>query len=230
MQPIDLTSPTKPTAPTLVTFLLDRTGSMEPIKSQTIEAFNAYLATLQAERDAKIEFSLIQFDSVSVDRICVGLPVRDVPLLTTKTYVPRGLTPLIDAAMETINAVERLLANRVDLTQRRDNPRVVICIQTDGQENASTRHTWNTLRETITAKQLAGWQFNFMGAGIDAYREASFMGVAHSHTVSYSTDSAHTHNVFVASASNTANFAAGRSSSTGYTGLQKREAGDDKTG
>jgi hypothetical protein len=222
MQPIDLTPPTKPTAVTLVTFLLDRTGSMEPIKSQTIEAFNAYLATLQAERDAKIEFSLIQFDSVSVDRICAGLPVRDVPLLTTKTYVPRGLTPLIDAAMETIHAVERLIAGR------KDNPRVVICIQTDGQENASTKHTWNTLRETITAKQLAGWQFNFMGAGIDAYRQASFMGVAHSHTVSYSTDSAHTHNVFVASASNTANFAAGRSSSTGYTGLQKREAGDDK--
>ena len=45
----------KPATRTLVAFLLDRTGSMEPIRDDTIGAFNAYLEGLQ-KGGAPIDF------------------------------------------------------------------------------------------------------------------------------------------------------------------------------
>ncbi len=54
---------------------------------------------------------------------------------------------------------------------------MVICIQTDGLENASTEHTWAELNLLIKEKAKLGWQFNFMGAGIDAYEQGRQMGI-----------------------------------------------------
>src|SRR5260221_14561392 len=77
---------------TLVTFLLDRTGSMEPIKDDTIGAFNAYLDGLQ-KAATSIDFTFVQFDSISIDKVCVGMPVAQVPRLDASTYQPRASTP-----------------------------------------------------------------------------------------------------------------------------------------
>src|SRR4051794_12591414 len=130
--------PAKPSS--LVTFLLDRTGSMQSCKDATIEGFNGYLAGLQAEPDADILFSLVQFDHfggrVQLEKVCVTTPVADVQPLNEETFVPRGGTPLIDAAYYTIRAVEAVVAIRTD------KPRIVVCIQTDGEENQSADHTW----------------------------------------------------------------------------------------
>src|SRR5262247_4061670 len=118
---------------TVVTFLLDRTGSMQSCKEATIEAFNAYLAALRTgDEPAAIEFTFLQFDSVSLDKICVAEDIHGVKPLTARTYEPRAATPLVDAAFKTIKAVEYAL------TKRSDKPKIVICIQTDGFENAST--------------------------------------------------------------------------------------------
>ena len=127
---------------TLVTFLLDRTGSMEAIRDDTIGGFNAYLDGLKGDGEADIEFTLIQFDSVSIDKICVAVPIAKVDKLTRETYQPRASTPLIDAAVKTINAVEASL-----LTD--PAAKVVICFQTDGQENSSTEHTWAELNALV---------------------------------------------------------------------------------
>ncbi len=94
---------------TLVTFLLDRTGSMEAIRDDTIGGFNAYLDGLKGNGSADIDFTLVQFDSVSIDKIHVAVPVAAIPKLTRDTYQPRASTPLIDAAVKTINAVEASL-------------------------------------------------------------------------------------------------------------------------
>jgi hypothetical protein len=205
----------------LITFLLDKSYSMTAIKAATIEAFNGYLTGLQAERDAEIDFTFLLFDSISIDKVCVAEPVAKVPLLTNASYQPRGGTPLIDAAVATIQAVDASLASRSD------NPRVVICIQTDGEENQSSLHTWEELRGLITTKQAAGWQFNFLGAGIDAYQQAAKMGVAATSTMSYnSADAIQTKAAFAASASNTTAFAAARSDNTAYTIAQRTASGD----
>ncbi len=110
---------------TLVTFLLDRTGSMEAVRGDTIGGFNTYLDTLKGDGSADVAFTLVQFDSMSIDKICVAEPVARVAKLTRDTYQPRASTPLIDAAYKTIEAVEASLVSR-------PAEKVVICIQTDG--------------------------------------------------------------------------------------------------
>ena len=98
---------------------------MQSIKDDTIGAFNAYLGTLQ-KKGGGIEFSFLQFDSISIDKICVNRPVAEVAPLTDETFQPRGSTPLIDAAYATIEAVGEAVA-------KPKAPKVVICIQTDGR-------------------------------------------------------------------------------------------------
>ena len=82
---------------TLVTFLLDETGSMESIKDDTIGGFNSYLGSLKAEA-APIDFTLIKFDSRRIEKVCVAVPVSQVAELTMESYQPGASTPLIDAA------------------------------------------------------------------------------------------------------------------------------------
>jgi hypothetical protein len=208
----------------LVTFLLDRTGSMESIKDDTIGAFNAYLGGLKQGAE-DIDFTFVQFDSQSLDKVCVRQPIAKVDALNDATYQPRAATPLIDAAYKTIKAVEKSLNGEVDKIK------VVICIQTDGHENASTEHTWADLNALIKEKTAAGWQFNFMGAGIDAYDQGARMGIMAESTVSYdSSDRAATMDVFASSASNTRAFASGLSASTSYSAAQKSSAGDKFVG
>jgi hypothetical protein len=203
---------------TVVAFLLDRTGSMEHIRDDTIGAFNAYLQALQ-EGDEDITFSLLLFDSVSIDKICTNVPVKDVERLSRETYVPRAWTPLIDAAYKTIKAVEAYVEGKGD--------KVVICIQTDGDENSSTEYTWQDLNDLIKEKTAAGWQFNFMGAGLDAYKQGQRMGISVGQTMSYDhSDLAATRAAFVSNARNTSRYASGMSANTVYSAEQKQRAGD----
>lgn len=205
---------------TLVTFLLDRSGSMDAIKAATIEAFNAYLDTLKAGGDG-IEFSFLQFDTQSLDKICVNEPVTKVQGLTPLTYQPRGGTPLIDAAYKTIKAVESALPSR------KDKPKIVVCIQTDGEENQSTEHTWESLSALVKAKIADGWQFNFMGAGIDAYAQGAKMGIAAMSTMSYDPSKVQTTlAAFAASAHNTMSYASGDAANTDYSFVQRGASGD----
>jgi hypothetical protein len=212
------TVPTPPTS--LVTLVLDKSGSMLFGKESTISAFNAYVGGLQEAVDAKILFSFLQFSSLGIDKVCAGVPVSDVRPLTDETYLPMGNTPLIDAAVLTIRAVEKLAATL-------DEPKIVVCIQTDGQENCSTQYTWEDLNGLVAAKTALGWQFNFMGAGIDAYAQGAKMGIGAMNTMSYdNADAAATNAAFHASASNHVMFARGMSSNTAYSGAQRAASGD----
>lgn len=208
------------TQTTLVAFLLDRTGSMESVKAQTIAGFNAYLAGLQGE-DADISFSLIQFDSASIDVLYANAPVATVAPLTDASYQPRASTPLIDAAVKTIRAME------VALAERPGQPKVVVTFQTDGEENCSTEHDWIELNLLVKEKIKQGWQFNFLGAGIDAYQQGSRMGLSHEAVVSYDKeDMAATQAVFSARAARTRSYAAGAEATMDIPMMEKRAAGD----
>jgi hypothetical protein len=210
---------TKTPRTTLVTFLLDRSGSMGLIRDDTIGAFNTYLDGLK--KDPGIRFSFLQFDSVSIDTLQKNIPIEQAPPLNHETFEPRGTTPLIDACVKTVRAVE-------DALKRHDHkPKVVVCFQTDGQENASREHSWEELTDLVKEKIAEGWQFNFMGASIDAYSQASQMGLSAAQTMSYDSRSREASRAsFEASAANTVAFARGISASTSYSIDQKRASGD----
>jgi hypothetical protein len=205
---------------TLVAFLLDRTGSMENIKNDTIGSFNAYIGGLKSG-DEDIQFVFSQFDSERGTSVSPRQSIKEVPLLTQETYYPRGGTNLIDAAYQTIQNISEFVQTQMT------KPRVIICVQTDGEENASTKYTWEQLNSLVKAKQELGWQFNFMGAGIDAYKQANRMGIASIHTMSYNhLDEVATHNAFAATARNHGMYASGASASTEYSNKQRLDAGD----
>ncbi len=203
---------------TLVTFLLDETGSMESIKDDTIGGFNSYLASLKAE-SAAIDFTLIKFDSRRIEKVCVATPVAQVKELDAASYQPGATTPLIDAACKTIKAVEKSLIGAT--------PKVVICIQTDGDENASTEHTWDELNALIKEKTAAGWQFNFLGTGIDAYAAGSRMGVAAMATMASGRTPQHVRASYASLGTVTADFAAGRAESTHMPMSARAASGDE---
>ena len=208
---------------TLVTFLLDRSGSMENGKGATIDAFNSYISSMQEERSDgfKCEFTFLTFDDISLDKIHVCEPIRNVNRLNIHTYQPRGGTPLIDSCMQTILALED------SLRSRDDNPKIVVCFQTDGAENMSRKYRTDELKRKIETCQAKGWQFNFMGAGLDGYSIATQMGIGHANTMSYDRhDYGRTLQAFAANAVNTRNYGIGATGSTAYMMSQRADAGD----
>jgi len=164
---------------TVVSFLLDETGSMESIKDDTIGGFNQYLDTLATDHPGKIEFTLVKFDSNKIEKVCVGVPLEQVEKLSNHNYKPGAGTPLIDAAYKTITATRELVE------KRDDRPNVTVVMQTDGHENASTEHTNDDLFALIKDLTAKGWMFMFLGAGIDAYDQAGKWGISQATTVSY---------------------------------------------
>jgi len=206
----------------IVTFLLDRSGSMACIKDATLEGFNGYLSGLQAEKDADIDFTLLTFDDLSIDKVHVAVPVKQAQFLNESTYLPRGGTPLVEACIKTITAVEEAVK------KRSDKPKVTICFQTDGHENASgAEYTNEALKSLVERKQAEGWQFNFLGSGIDVYSVAGKYGFSYGNTMSYdSTSLASTREAFASTAANAASFSAGRAKSTLYSMKDKAASGD----
>ena len=208
---------------TLVTLLLDRSSSMEEIKQETIEGVNSYFHHLRGGGD-DVRLSLVLFDSpwpgthIELEKVFVGQKISKVRNLTSADFVPRGGTPLRDAIYRTIRAVELSIVGK--------DVKVVIAIQTDGKELNSQEITWAGVRNLITEKEAQGWQFNFMGAGLDAYEEGQKLGLSTANIMAYGKDLEKTRAAFSATAIATRSFVSGSSESTSYSAEQKAAAGD----
>lgn len=219
-----MTTPAPETPPqkTLVTLLLDRSGSMQSVRDDTVGAINAWLEELR-RTEAEMRFSLVLFDKdrggVDLQKLHVAVPIREVPDLRPDQFRPRGVTPLLDAACTTIRAVRESLEGR-------DDVKVIFAIQTDGQENASRENGWEDLRALISECEGAGWQFTFMGCGIDAYGQGARMGIRSENTVSYGKDPLATRAAFLSTAQNVAEYASGTRAEVSYSLDQKRRSGD----
>ncbi len=158
-----------------VTFVLDRSGSMELIKNDTMGGFNSYVDGLKRDKPCT-EFTLILFGGNDVEVRHRAVPISTVPPLTAAAYVPNGGTPLIDACYKAILATkERAPAGS----------HVVVVIQTDGEENESHQYTQAQLAQLVKDQTAAGWLFLFLGAGIDAFKTAGNFGISGAHTMSY---------------------------------------------
>ncbi len=133
-----------------ITFILDRSGSMESMRTDAIGGFNAYLKEQKA-RPGACHFTLIQFDDV-VDLLHAG-PIADCNELTAAIYQPRGSTALLDAVGRAISDAERRPGLKT------------IVVLTDGQENASKEWTWETIGARMKELQeKQKWDFVFIGS------------------------------------------------------------------
>jgi hypothetical protein len=101
----------------------------------------------------------------------VAEPIADVKPLKDADYAPHASTPLIDAAVKIIKATDEAV------DRRGDDPNVVIVMQTDGEENVSVEYNRADLAALVKEKEAAGWEFVFLGAGLDAFDAARAAGV-----------------------------------------------------
>ena len=160
---------------THITVILDRTGSMESIRDDTIGGFNTFLKQ-QKEESGTATLTLIQFDSQDPYEVIHRFkPIADVAELTRLTYVPRASTPLLDAMGRGINDLEASVGS----LKEEDRPeKVVLVVVTDGQENASQEFTRKQILEMIkTREEKDGWQFVFLSADLAAIRDAYDLGI-----------------------------------------------------
>lgn len=158
---------------TEIVFLLDESGSMEPLTADTIGGFNSLLAKQKRQNGRAIVSTILFSDSSYV--IHDRRDIRQVPPLTAADYCPSGCTALLDAAGGAIHHIEtaRRYARPYDIPGR-----TLFVITTDGMENASTRYSLREVRQMIEkAKKEWHWEFLFLGANIDPEETARSMGI-----------------------------------------------------
>ena len=169
---------------TEIVFILDRSGSMAGLEGDTIGGFNGMLEK-QRQEEGEAYVSTILFDNES----CVihdRLPLDRVPRLTAREYYVRGCTALLDAVGSAISHI----ATVHKYAREEDRPeKTLFVITTDGMENASRRYTYEKVRSLIEKqKREHGWEFLFLGANIDAAREAARFGIHPDRAVDYRAD------------------------------------------
>lgn len=159
---------------THITVILDRSGSMESIRDDTIGGFNAFLKMQNAEQGTAT-LTLVQFDSQDPYEIIHRFkPIGDVPALTRETFVPRATTPLLDALGRGINDLEKSIG---DLKKAARPSRVVFVVVTDGRENASGEFRKDQIEKMVKEKTESDWQFVFLSADLDAIGDAMAVGI-----------------------------------------------------
>lgn len=177
---------------TVVTFLLDETGSMTTVRDATVSGFNEYIQTLK-NKGNNIIFGLSRFNTGKYTPATYR-PIKEVGEL--KDYEPNNGTDLYDSIAKAIKQAE---------DQKGDEKLFVI--MTDGEENSSREFNKEKINNLIKEKQSAGWVFTFMGANQDAWASGGAMGFSTGNSINYKHDSLGVRNAFYAASAMTANFA-----------------------
>jgi uncharacterized protein YegL len=157
---------------TEIIFLIDRSGSMEGLESDTIGGFNAFIQN-QRKLEGETIVTAVLFDD-QYEILWNGMDANQVKL-TDHNYYVRGCTALLDAVGKTIFDVGFRLSNT---TEEKKPGKVIFVITTDGLENASSEFSYQKVKELIKHQQEKyNWEFIFLGANIDAGEEAESLGI-----------------------------------------------------
>lgn len=168
---------------THITVILDRSGSMETIRKDTIGGFNAFLKA-QQKLPEKATLTLVQFDSQDpYEVVCHFKPLEEVAKLTVKTFVPRGATPLLDAMGRGINDLAETIGK---MTAKQRPDKVMLVVVTDGQENSSREFSKKQVEKLIKERTKRDeWQFVYLSSDMNAVHEAHGLGFDANATMAY---------------------------------------------
>ncbi len=170
---------------TEIVFILDESGSMSNLKSDTIGGFNSLIEKQRGEEgEAVVSTVLFSTQSrVLHDRI----PLEEIKKMADKDYCPSGGTALLDA----VGAAVKHISNIHKYARDEDVPEhTLFVITTDGMENSSKYYTAKAVKKLISRQQEKyGWEFVFLGANIDAAETAESLGICRETAVDYHSDS-----------------------------------------
>ena len=170
---------------TELVFILDRSGSMCGLEADTIGGFNSMIQKQKGESgDALVSTVLFDDESqVLHDRV----DIQKIRPMTDRDYYVCGSTALLDAVGGAIHHI----GNVHKYAREEDVPeKTLFIITTDGMENASREYSYEKVRKMIQRqKEKYGWEFIFLGANIDAAREAARFGISQDRAANYHADS-----------------------------------------
>lgn len=160
---------------THITLVIDRSGSMQQVWK---DVSGWYESLIQQHKQAigKCTFTVVAFDS-EIKTMQQGQNVKKMPKYLD--VHPRGMTRLLDAIGTSIQATDKYIKK---MPKERRPGKVLFMIQTDGLENNSKNFNKDKVTEMIGEKS-DDWEFMFLGARIEAIRDAHSWGIAN--TVNY---------------------------------------------
>ena len=165
-----------------IVFILDRSGSMGGLESDTIGGYNSFI---ESKKDLDAKLTTVLFDD-KIEILHDRVDIKEVKKLTNKDYYVRGCTALMDAIGITINKISKESKDR----------KVIFVITTDGLENASREYSKSKIKKMIENKK--DWEFLYLGANIDSYGEASSIGIRKDRTSNYKSSKKGTRQMFAA--------------------------------
>lgn len=174
---------TTPAKKTIITIVMDETGSMQGRKEVTISGYNEFIDSQKDAGLGECQATLVKFNSGNISCAYQGIPIADVPKMTSRDYRPTGNTPLYDALGQAITDTKKQVKNVNDVLQKLAGgsdtyaPYVVVMVMTDGEENSSTQYSREQIFQMVNECQKEGWSFVFIGADMDSWAAASAMGV-----------------------------------------------------
>lgn len=167
-----------------IVFILDRSGSMAGLEDDTIGGFNSMIQK-QKNEPGEALVSTVLFDNYS-EVIHDRVDIQRIEPMTRNEYYVRGCTALLDAVGGAIHHI----GNVHKYAREEDRPeKTLFVITTDGMENASRKFSYEKLKAMIERqKEKYGWEFIFLGANIDAAKEAARFGIDEDRAVNYNAD------------------------------------------
>ena len=163
-------------------FILDRSGSMGGLESDTIGGYNSMLSKQKKEKTGKVSVTTVLFDD-QYELLYNQIPIEKVSPMTEEEYYVRGSTALLDAIGKTVMQVK----SNQDKKEIKD--KVLFVIITDGMENASREYRTEQVKKLIEErKEKDNWEFLFLGANIDAIGAAQNIGIDSSRAVRFKSD------------------------------------------
>jgi uncharacterized protein YegL len=219
---------TAPGLKTSIAMVLDRSGSMEGCRNATISSVNKYLLEARADSELKeADFQLMIFDTDSLDIIRTG-KMSDVKDISEADFEPRGGTPLLDAIGRGIDGLDVKAADS----------KAVLVIVTDGEENSSRKHTYESITQLIQARQAKGWLIVFLGAGLAAARQGTAMGIRAARVANIGVDEVSLSNTMASIKSMSRSYAGKRcmldaaeyAATASFSDEERRAMGDESAG
>ena len=203
-----------------ITVVLDRSGSMGGIKDDTIGGYNTFIEK-QREVPGTATVTLVQFDD-KYEVNYTAMNIKEVPKLNKDSFVPRGMTALVDAMGKSIDATGR----RIKEMNEADRPEnVIFVVITDGEENHSRTYSHNKVMDSIKHQtDKYNWLFVYLGANQDAIKVGGTFGFSSANSMSWGANTLGVGATYVAVADNMTNYRMGKAVAMNFTAADRDAA------
>lgn len=179
---------------THITMLVDRSGSMRSIMSDTEGGVNTLLDD-QTKEPGRATLTLVQFD----DAYEVVYGPGDLAEASEFKLAPRGNTALLDAMGKSITTTGEYLKG---LAEDQRPGQVIFVVATDGYENASRDWNRSQVFDLVTQqREQYGWTFIYLGANQDAIAVGASMGMLANSSITYDANNVGTQSVYASTSS-----------------------------